>query len=190
MTLQFIQSRRRVNSGCQVATSGGGGGSNGMGASSLHARRGDWWRIRTSSWRSKVSWSACRRWTRGCGWGNIGSSNSATDGRIEMILDGVVRSVLVHEKKNGVHEMTYLPGNNFARVDHLCPFVATNSRMILSSSTVQASFRTTGSRWLNHRSRHWRPVRLPNSAPISDHLFGPCSSTIWINLLSSWTILR
>ena len=72
---------------------------------------------------------------------------------------------------------TYLPGNIFAISAHLFPTVIWASRIILSSSSLQASLQISGLRWLCQRSRHCLPIRPGSWLAISDHFLAPYFST-------------
>mmetsp|Transcript_11479 Transcript_11479/g.22226 ORF Transcript_11479/g.22226 Transcript_11479/m.22226 type:complete len:225 (+) Transcript_11479:3-677(+) len=76
------------------------------------------------------------------------------------------------------------PGIIFTINDHFVPCIATASRIIRSSSSVNVSLRTSGARWLCQRSRHCLPTRPSKLFAISLQHEGPCMPT---SSMSRWS---
>ena len=69
--------------------------------------------------------------------------------------------------------------------DHLVPCSRTAATMSWSSSLLQSPFFTEGARWLNHRSRHCRPMRPGRYAATFVQCPWPCSAMMRESIRSS-----
>ena len=81
--------------------------------------------------------------------------------------------------------LSVLPGSRPAMAAHLLPSSACASTMTRSSSSVQASLRMSGLRWLNQRSRHCLPRRPVRCDAMKLHFLTPYLATSWHTSSSS-----
>jgi len=77
------------------------------------------------------------------------------------------------------------PGKYFAISAHLFPSAACTSNNLLSSAGDHGPLTTSGSRWLQYRSRHCLPSRVMTYFAILDHDFFPNTATLLRSKLSS-----